>query len=152
MLKKLPILLAAISVFIACETEDFDIAPVQTNQTNTEETDTIGIDPNNEDVSDLCIVPQRLAAGEITTEKANVTWDAENAQSRSWEIRYAEKPVSLDDTFTAIINDSELISTQTNTVTINNLKSSTEYIVIVRTRCSDTEFSKWSSSLVITTL
>ncbi len=154
MIKKYPILLALIAILISCEAEEFDALNDQGTIVSTtgEELEDVDIDIDNDNVSSSCDIPQRLSANDVSNETINVTWITKTTQQTSFEVRYVEQPESIDDTSTTILNDSTLIPAETNNVTIQNLKSSTNYIVIVRTKCAEGKFSQWSESVIITTL
>ncbi|WP_109298821.1 fibronectin type III domain-containing protein [Aquimarina sp. AU474] len=153
MIKKYPILLALVAVLISCEAEEFDIAnDATTIGTTGEDLENVDIEIDPDTVSTSCGIPQRLSANEVSNEAINVTWITETTKQTSFEVRYVEQPESIDDTSTAILNDSTLIPAETNNVTIGNLKPLTNYIVIVRTKCSEGTFSQWSESVIITTL
>ncbi|MEO1030109.1 MAG: M14 family zinc carboxypeptidase [Bacteroidota bacterium] len=85
-------------------------------------------------------VPTSLAANNITSSDADITWD--NVPSATYDIRYRQTGTS---TWT------EVSGLSTNSYSISGLSETTEYEVQVRTRCTSST-SAYTSSVTFTTL
>ncbi|WP_299367455.1 M14 family zinc carboxypeptidase [Winogradskyella sp.] len=83
--------------------------------------------------------PTNLAANNITSAEADITWD--NIPSATYDLRYRETGTS---TWT------EVSDLATNSYSISGLSETTEYEVQVRTRCTSST-SAYTSSTVFTT-
>ncbi len=91
----------------------------------------------------ICEMPTDITVSDITATTANVTWTApENAPADGYEYFYSE-------TNTEPTTDGTVTS-ETN-VSLSGLSAETQYYVWVRSVCSGTEKSEWSSVATFTT-
>lgn len=84
-----------------------------------------------------CDVPTGLAYTDLGYTSATITWTAGNASQ--WQVR-----VSNGDNV-------DTIATQTNSVVLDRLDAGTTYNIMVRSVCSATNISDWSTTLTVTT-
>ncbi len=143
MIKKISILLAVTSLLFSCEKEEFNTPTPQVDSSNT------------------CDAPEGLTVINVSNQFVNVSWISDQLadESQTWEIRYAKTfdtantpIIDSDDIPTDIDMNINIITTQDNTITIDNLDPSETYEVQVRTVCGSGAYSKWSEAMEITTL
>lgn len=87
-----------------------------------------------------CYTPTALAASEITSTSAILTWTAAEGQD-AWQIAYSTKANFDVDADSPTILD----VTEDATKTLTELTSATTYYVRVRANCGGGDFSKWSA-------
>ena len=95
-----------------------------------------GIDNVILDLAPECNRPSDVAASNIQSTQAELSWFSENATS--FEIAYGPRGFSIDS-----INDYTIEYATDATITLYNLTANTYYDVYVRAYCSD--FSEWSN-------
>ncbi len=83
-----------------------------------------------------CLAPTNLAVTDVTTNSANFTWDAGDAES-SWEIAIQESGLEAPESGSEITEQEELFE---------NLTPNTEYEIFVRSYCgTEGSYSFWST-------
>ena len=95
-----------------------------------------GIDNVIVDLAPECNRPSDVAASNIQSTQAELSWVSENGTS--FEIAYGPRGFSMDS-----INDYTIEYASDTTITLYNLTTNTYYDVYVRAYCSD--FSEWSN-------
>ena len=96
----------------------------------------LGIDNVIVDLTPECNRPNNIAASNIQSTQAGLSWFSENATS--FEIAYGPRGFSMDS-----INDYTIEYASDTTITLYNLTANTYYDVYLRAYCSD--FSEWSN-------
>lgn len=91
-----------------------------------------------------CAKPTALAASNITSSGATLTWTAGAAGQDSWEVEYS---TASDFTVSQTINASPEA-----TATLSSLTAGTTYYVRVRANCGGGDYSKWTDAISFTTL
>ncbi len=91
-----------------------------------------------------CPKPHNLHAVDVTTNSVELGW-TEMGSATSWEIAYGAPGFDPDG---AAAN---IVTANTNPFTVQNLNSSTNYEFYVRSLCSSTDVSYWSSNLEVAT-
>ncbi len=142
MIKKISILLTIAFLVVACEKNDNDTF----------------LDVNS---SSSCSTPQGLAITNVTNQLADITWqsDPDNQinEEKSWEVRYFETvptayiPTDEIGDIPVLGNNFTTLYTNSNTVTINDLKASTNYAIYVRKSCGSESYSQWTKAMEIIT-
>ena len=91
-----------------------------------------------------CAKPTALAASNITSSGATLTWTAGAAGQDNWEVEY-----STTSDFTV----SQTVSASPEaTATLSSLTAGTTYYVRVRANCGGGDYSKWTDAISFTTL
>lgn len=91
-----------------------------------------------------CAKPTALAASNITSSSATLTWTAGAAGQDAWEVEY-----STTSDFTV----SQTVSASPEaTATLSSLTAATTYYVRVRANCGGGDYSKWTDAISFTTL
>lgn len=93
--------------------------------------------------STICTVPTAISSSAITHNSATISWAPAGVET-SWE--YVIQPISTGSP------PMTGISTSMSSVDITNLSVGTNYEVYLRSVCSETEVSDWSSALFFNTL
>ena len=88
-----------------------------------------------------CPKPHNLHAVDVTTNSVELGW-TEMGSATSWEIAYGAPGFDPDDA-----SEATVVTASTNPFTVQNLNSSTNYEFYVRSLCSSTDISYWSSNL-----
>ena len=81
-----------------------------------------------------CLIPTNVTVSNVTFDAATINWTAGEEGQDTWEVRV------YNNTFDT------LITAHTTSVTLTGLYPATEYSVIVRTLCSATAFSVWTTA------
>ena len=151
-LKKFPYLFLFIFTLVACETEEFDTALFQQNDTqiiDVIEDDSVENSDNINDIN-LCSPPRSLSNIDITNSSLSITWLADQLNTGdSWDVRYTE---IIDNSINENNNDISIIEVDNNFITLSNLNSFTTYQVSIRKNCDSDTYSEWSEDILITTL
>ena len=92
-----------------------------------------------------CPKPHNLHAVDVTTNSVELGW-TEMGSATSWEIAYGAPGFDPDDA-----SEATVVTASTNPFTVQNLNSSTNYEFYVRSLCSSTDISYWSSNLEVAT-
>ena len=82
-----------------------------------------------------CIKPSNVAASDISTNNATISW-TENGTATTWNIEYGPAGFTL--------GTGTIINSVTNPYTLTGLTTSTEYDIYVQAVCSSSEQSAWS--------
>ncbi|MEC4004597.1 T9SS type A sorting domain-containing protein [Flavobacterium sp. SUN052] len=92
-----------------------------------------------------CPTPSLVTTSSITTNSLNLAWNS-NSNSSTWELYFAPcgTPAPSATTSGIIVNS--------NPYTVSNLNPATCYTIYIRSLCSATDKSLWSSGTIITTL
>ena len=90
-----------------------------------------------------CIKPVNVSASNIGGNSATITWE-EVMSATSWNIVVSETPVTNFSSLTPLTVNSTTYSAE-------NLSPSTTYYVYVRSKCSSTSYSEWTSAMTFTT-
>ena len=92
-----------------------------------------------------CPKPHNLHAVDVTINSVELGW-TEMGSATSWEIAYGAPGFDPDDA-----SEATVVTASTNPFTVQNLNSSTNYEFYVRSLCSSTDISYWSSNLEVAT-
>ena len=92
-----------------------------------------------------CPKPHNLHAVDVTTNSVELGW-TEMGSATSWEIAYGAPGFDPDDA-----SEATVVTASTNPFTVQNLNNSTNYEFYVRSLCSSTDVSYWSSNLEVAT-
>ncbi len=76
-----------------------------------------------------CVAPYRLAASNVTSSSATITWSDVMSDASEWQ--YA-------------INNSEIVDIDENPIILTNLTPNTTYTMRIRTECEGGEYTEWS--------
>ena len=90
-----------------------------------------------------CFVPQDLLVSSVSTNAANLQWDAGFSNENQWEIEYGTSGFTF--------GEGTRVSFATNVALIQGLTSNTTYDVYVRANCETEGFSNWSSAVTFKT-
>ena len=91
-----------------------------------------------------CAKPTALAASNITSSGATLTWTAGAAGQDNWEVEYS--------TASDFIVSQTISASPEATATLSSLTAGTTYYVRVRTNCGGGNYSKWTDAISFTTL
>ena len=91
-----------------------------------------------------CAKPTALAASNITSSGATLTWTAGAAGQDNWEVEYS---TASDFTVSQTISASPEA-----TATLSSLTAGTTYYIRVRANCGGGDYSKWTDAISFTTL
>lgn len=106
------------------------------------------VDDINIDVTPTCSEPTALASSNVTTASADIAWTAPaTAPANGYEIYY-----STTNTAPTAVTTPTITGVTGTSRTLSSLTQSTTYYVWVRSACSSSDKSIWSSSLSFTTL
>lgn len=95
-----------------------------------------------------CIAPTNLAVSNVTTATADVTWTASSsAPANGYDVYYSTSNTAPNATTTP--NHASVAAT---TQMLSGLSPATTYYVWVRSACSSSSFSLWTSSATFTTV
>ena len=97
----------------------------------------IFVDNISIDLQPSCIKPTALSKSNVTARTVDLSWTAGGTET-AWQI-------CLND------NEGDLIDVNTNSYTLTGLTPETAYNVKVRAKCSESDFSEWSSNISFTT-
>lgn len=89
-----------------------------------------------------CFTPVNVSVTDISGNNATIVWD-EVGSASTWDVLLSDTPV------TDFANANPATATST-TYTVNNLEPSTTYYVYVRTKCSSSSFSEWTTATTFT--
>ncbi len=92
-----------------------------------------------------CVAPKNLAASNVSTDSADITW-TKGATETEWEVIYG--PANFDPYGTQGTTVSVLINPQT---TLNNLDGGTDYDVYIRAICDVTNEIEWTGPVSFST-
>ena len=92
-----------------------------------------------------CPKPHNLHAVDVTINSVELGW-TEMGSATSWEIAYGAPGFDPDDA-----SEATVVTASTNPFTVQNLNNSTNYEFYVRSLCSSTDVSYWSSNLEVAT-
>lgn len=100
-----------------------------------------------------CVVPAAVtvASATITANNAIVSWNpSPSTPTNGYEIYYSASNTAP--TMSTVLDATNSVISTTNSATINGLTPSTMYYVWVRSACSSSDKSNWTSSVSFTTL
>jgi len=104
------------------------------------------IDDIQVDLAPNCLKPTDINADNITSNEANISWTAGD-QEEQWELVYGIAQTNFDpDT-----DGTSLLIEDNAEVLLENLAVNTNYLVYVKSICSENEQSDWSSAYSFTT-
>ena len=92
-----------------------------------------------------CKAPKNLAASDITTSSATLTWTAGSEDQTDWDVYYTTSNVAPDENTTPTFQVTEC------TKALTGLTAQTTYYAYVRAACSSTDKSRWISTTFTTT-
>lgn len=92
-----------------------------------------------------CKAPKNLAASDITTNSATLTWTAGSEDQTDWDVYYTTSNVAPDENTTPTFQVTEC------TKALTGLTAQTTYYAYVRAACSSTDKSRWISTTFTTT-
>ncbi len=98
----------------------------------------IFVDNISIDLQPSCIKPTALSKSNVTARTVDLSWTAGGTET-AWQI-------CLND------NEGTIIDVNTNSYTLTGLTPETAYNVKVRAKCSESDFSEWTSNVSFTTL
>lgn len=97
-----------------------------------------------------CFEPNTISTVNTTTTSAEFSWTDNNSTTpQQWELLVLPFD-SPEPEFNLPVGTGSIATS--NTTTISNLNSSTQYILFIRAICSDTDRSNWSQGFVFNTL
>ncbi|MXS71692.1 T9SS type A sorting domain-containing protein [Flavobacteriaceae bacterium W22] len=92
-----------------------------------------------------------ITSSSITANEAQVTWTASQSNpTNGYEVYYSTSNTAP--TMSTVLDATNSVTSATNSATINGLTPSTMYYVWVRSACSSSDKSNWTSSASFTTL
>ena len=91
-----------------------------------------------------CDMPENLQIVSRTADGFTVTWDKKNAEK--WEVMYLPAGINPEEA------ESDTVTVEESSCTLDKLSANTLYDVYVRTVCSEEDQSEWSEKLTIRTL
>jgi Ig-like domain CHU_C associated/Secretion system C-terminal sorting domain/Fibronectin type III domain len=92
-----------------------------------------------------------ITSSSITANEAQVTWTASSSNpANGYEVYYSTSNTAP--TATTVLDATNSVTSTTNSATINGLAPLTTYYVWVRSACSTSDKSNWTSSATFTTL
>ena len=98
-----------------------------------------------------CVEPTAVSSGNATTGSALISWTAPaSAPANGYEVYYSTSNTAPTDS--TVLNASNSTTSTSVSATINGLSASTVYYAWVRSVCSGTDKSVWSSATSFTTL
>lgn len=98
-----------------------------------------------------CIEPTSLATTNVTSSSADVTWVAPaSAPANGYQVYYSTS--STPPNATTVLDGTNSVTSTTTSATISGLAAATKYYVWLRSVCSETDLSSWTSSVSFTTL
>ena len=86
------------------------------------------------------MVSEMIASVELESTTVNLEW-MENGEATQWQIEYGVKGFEL--------GNGIVYETNTNSATINNLETLTEYEFYVRSVCGDNEYGLWNKTSIM---
>lgn len=92
-----------------------------------------------------CKAPKNLAASDITTNSATLTWTAGSDDQTDWDVYFTTSNVAPDENTTPTFQVTEC------TKALTGLTAQTTYYAYVRAACSSTDKSRWISTTFTTT-
>ncbi len=92
-----------------------------------------------------CKAPKNLAARDITTNSATLSWTAGSGDQTDWDVYYTTSSVAPDENTTPSFQVTEC------TRVLTGLTAQTTYYAYVRAACSSTDKSRWVSTYFTTT-
>ena len=95
-------------------------------------------------ISRMCGHPDNLAASNVTTSTADITFTPALSTDNAWEYVYSTSASANPDALTPN-------SAYTTTISLSGLSASTTYYVYVRTDCGGGEYSSWTQQYSFTT-
>lgn len=92
-----------------------------------------------------CKAPKNLAASDITTNSATLTWTAGSEDQTDWDVYFTTSNAAPDENTTPTFQVTEC------TKALTGLTAQTTYYAYVRAACSSTDKSRWISTTFTTT-
>lgn len=89
-----------------------------------------------------CYTPVNVAVTNINGNSATITWN-EVGTASSWDLIISETPVTN-------FSNANIINVTSTTYTANGLNSATDYYVYVRSKCSSSSYSSWTTETSFT--
>jgi hypothetical protein len=89
------------------------------------------------ELTPTCFAPTNIQASNITTNSATITWTESITTPESYDVYYSTSNTAPSD------DESEIETSFTTSIELNDLQSSSTYYVWVRSNCGEGDYSTW---------